>query len=58
MKSYYGIMLGAKSMYADECLKGDFIGADFGIDFDLLYNKKIVYAPRRQSCKNISRNQG
>ncbi len=28
-------MLGKKSMYADECLKGNFIGADFGISFDL-----------------------
>lgn len=28
-------MLGAKSVYADECYKGNFIGADFGIDQDL-----------------------
>lgn len=28
-------MLGAKSIYADECYKGNFIGADFGIDTDL-----------------------
>jgi len=28
-------MLGAKSAYADECLKGNFIGADFELDIDL-----------------------
>jgi len=36
MKSYYRIMLGAKSIYADECFKGNFIGADFGIDMNLI----------------------
>jgi len=35
MKRYLRIMLGAKSIYADECFRGNFIGADFGIDFDL-----------------------
>lgn len=34
MKSYYRIMLGPKSIYAAECLKGGFIGTDF-IDDDL-----------------------
>ena len=28
-------MLGAKSIHADECYKGNFIGADFGIEGDL-----------------------
>ncbi len=28
-------MLSAKSIYADECFKGNFIGADIGIDRDL-----------------------
>jgi restriction system protein len=28
-------MLGGKSIYADECYKGNFIGADFGIVGDL-----------------------
>jgi restriction system protein len=28
-------MLGAKSIYADECYKGNFIGADFELDIDL-----------------------
>ena len=28
-------MLGAKSIYADECYKGNFIGADFLADIDL-----------------------
>lgn len=35
MKRYYRIMLGAKSVYADECYKGNFIGADFELDMDL-----------------------
>lgn len=35
MKSYYRIMLGQKSMFADECYKGNFIGADFGVLTDL-----------------------
>jgi restriction system protein len=35
MKQYYRIMLGAKSAYADECFKGNFIGADFDIKQDL-----------------------
>lgn len=35
MKGYYRVMLGGKSIYADECYKGNFIGADFGIVGDL-----------------------
>lgn len=35
MKKYLRIMLGAKSIYADECFKGNFIGANFGIEQDL-----------------------
>src|SRR5215831_13001933 len=35
MKKYFRIMLGAKSSYADECFKGNFIGADLGINRDL-----------------------
>jgi restriction system protein len=35
MKSYYRIMPGAKSIHAEECFKGNFIGADYGIKFDL-----------------------
>lgn len=51
MKSYYRIMLGAKSIYADECFKGNFIGAGFGIQIDLTnqlpenwreFNQKII----------------
>lgn len=34
-KSYYRIMLGRKSVYAKECHDGQFIGGDWGIDFDL-----------------------
>lgn len=35
MKSYYRIMLGPRSKYADEALRGNFIGADFGLHIDL-----------------------
>ncbi|HSC52119.1 MAG TPA: endonuclease NucS domain-containing protein [Phnomibacter sp.] len=51
MKRYLRIMLGAKSSYADECFKGNFIGADFDINSDLTkelpdnwrdFNKKYI----------------
>lgn len=35
MKRYCRVMLGAKSIYADECFRGNFIGADFLADIDL-----------------------
>lgn len=35
MKSYYRVMLGKKSIYAEQCLAGNFIGTDFGIREDL-----------------------
>jgi restriction system protein len=35
MKTYYRIMPGAKSVHADECFSGNFIGADYGITDDL-----------------------
>jgi restriction system protein len=35
MKGYRRVMLGAKSVHADECYKGNFIGADFDIHEDL-----------------------
>lgn len=35
MKNYYRIMLGQKSLYAEEAYKDGFIGAGFGIDIDL-----------------------
>lgn len=35
MKEYYRIMLGKGSVYADECFRNNFIGADFGIRADL-----------------------
>jgi restriction system protein len=38
MRSYYRIMLGAKSIHAEECYKGNFIGADFDVKQDLTGN--------------------
>ena len=35
MKSYYRVMLGQKSVHAEECFAGSFIGTDFGINQDL-----------------------
>lgn len=51
MKSYYRIMLGAKSIHADECFNGSFIGVDFAIEMDFTnklpdewreFNKKFI----------------
>jgi restriction system protein len=51
MKQYKRLMLGAKSIYAEECYKDNFIGADFGIKEDLTsslpdnwrdFNKKYI----------------
>ncbi len=37
MRQYIRVMLGAKSVYADECYNGNFIGADFDIQEDLTH---------------------
>jgi restriction system protein len=51
MKNYYRVMLGKKSIHAEACFAGGFIGADFGIDQDLTrerpefwkdFNRKFV----------------
>lgn len=51
MKNYYRVMLGQKSVHAEECFAGNFIGADFGIHQDLsqqlpeewrLFNKAFI----------------
>jgi restriction system protein len=51
MKKYVRLMLGAKSAHIEECLKGNFIGADFDIRQDLSqhlyenwreFNKKFI----------------
>ncbi len=34
-KNYYRLMLGAKSVHAADCLKGNFVGVDFGLQQDL-----------------------
>ncbi len=35
MKSYFRVILGAKSVYAKDCFDGNFIGAHYGINQDL-----------------------
>ena len=35
MRNYFKVMLGPKSAYVEECYKGNFIGADYGIHEDL-----------------------
>ena len=35
MKNYYRVMLGRKSIYAEECFTGNFIGTDFHVNQDL-----------------------
>ena len=35
MKSFYRLMLGKKSIYAEECFAGNFVGVHFGIVGDL-----------------------
>jgi len=51
MKKYYRVMLGKGSIYADECKRDGFIGADFGIEQDLtgklpdawrIFNKEFI----------------
>ena len=51
MKKYIRIMLGASSIYAEQCYKEGFIGADYGINQDLTndltdnwrdFNKKFI----------------
>jgi len=51
MKKYYRVMLGKGSIYADECKRDGFIGADFGIEQDLtgklpdewrVFNKEFI----------------
>jgi restriction system protein len=35
MRNYYRLMLGRKSVHAEACLAGGFVGTDFGIHQDL-----------------------
>lgn len=51
MKSYYRVMLGKQSIYAAECISGNFIGTDYEIGQDLkndlpddwrAFNKKFI----------------
>lgn len=37
MKNYYRVMLGKKSVFTEQCLAGNFIGADYGIAEDLTH---------------------
>jgi restriction system protein len=51
MKNYYRLMLGKKSVFAEQCVAGNFIGVDFGIAKDLsrdlpdewrVFNKQFI----------------
>jgi len=35
MRNYYRLMLGRKSVHAEACLAGGFVGTDFGVHQDL-----------------------
>lgn len=65
MKSYYRVMLGRKSAHAELCLKGGFVGADFGVAQDLSnslaldwkeFGRKVapVYAANRPDKSKIA----
>jgi len=65
MKTYYRLMLGAKSIYAKECFAGNFIGVDFGIHVDLTgrfhntwreFNKEFipVYLEKHPDKKKVA----
>ncbi len=65
MKSFYRIMLGAKSKYAKECSEGNFLGVDFGIRMDLTgrfpetwreFNKEFIpiYLKNRPEKKKVA----
>jgi restriction system protein len=50
-RGFFRVMLGKKSIHAEECLEGGFIGGDWGIDTDLtnelpenwrVFNKKFI----------------
>ena len=65
MKTYYRLMLGAKSIYAKECFSGNFVGVDFGIHMDLTgrfhntwreFNKEFipVYLEKHPEKKKVT----
>jgi restriction system protein len=65
MRSYYRVMLGKKSSHAELCLKGGFIGADFGVAQDLTESLKLdwkdfgrsvapIYAAKRPDKSKIA----
>jgi restriction system protein len=51
MKKYYRVMLGAKSVFANECLAGGFIGVGFFEDIDL--TNKVTQYERRGFNKEL-----
>ena len=48
MKSYFRLMLGRKSVHAEPCFAGGFIGTDFGINEDLSHNLPEDWKPFNQ----------
>ncbi len=43
MRKYYRVILGKKSVFAEQCFSGNFIGADIGIAEDLTHNLPDVW---------------
>jgi restriction system protein len=65
MKNYYRVMLGAKSIYADECFKGNYIGVGFMSSIDFThhlpenwrdFNQKFIpeYLKERPDKKKVT----
>lgn len=64
-KKYFRVMLGAKSVHSNDCLQGNFIGADFSIEHDLTnelperlrdFNKKFrtIYLEKFPNKKKVT----
>ena len=54
MKAYYRVMLGQKSVYADECFTGNFIGTDFGITVsDLLFETENLFLGQASDATSV-----
>ena len=54
MKNYYRVMPGQKSIHAEECFIGNFIGTDFGITVsDLLFETENLFLGQAERCQRL-----